>query len=113
MGFGPMTPERWQRLKALFADALGEPAGDEPRSQVPEGLDDDLASELRVLLDEHARADGFLESPADTVLWSELDRVRPYAVVREIGRGGMVTVYLASRDDCTCRRNAALKGVRR
>ena len=40
-------------------------------------------------------------------------RIGPYRVVREIGHGGMGTVYLAARDDDEFRKEVALKLVRR
>ncbi|HEV8268551.1 MAG TPA: serine/threonine protein kinase, partial [Thermoanaerobaculia bacterium] len=108
-----MTPERWQRLKVLFTEALRNPAGASASIEAACEGDAELLAEARALLDEHARADGFLESPADTIVFRDLERVGPYAVVREIGRGGMGTVYLAAREDGTFRRNVALKVVRR
>jgi serine/threonine-protein kinase len=56
------------------------------------------------LLAAHERADGPLDRPAPGALRgperpppdAPVDRVGPYRVVREIGRGGMGTVYLAS-----------------
>src|SRR5258706_2261489 len=52
-----MTPERWQKLKALFSGALAESAAAGRRPSVPFRVDEDLAAELRVRLDEHARTD--------------------------------------------------------
>jgi serine/threonine protein kinase len=39
-------------------------------------------------------------------------RVGAYLILRELGRGGMGTVYLASRDDDVVRRQVAIKIVR-
>ncbi|HEV8269255.1 MAG TPA: serine/threonine-protein kinase, partial [Thermoanaerobaculia bacterium] len=108
-----MTPERWQRLKTLFAGALAESAGEGRPPSVPEGVDPELAAELKVLLDEHARTGGFLEEPADALLFSERRHVGPYVLLKEIGRGGMGTVFLARREDGVFDRTVALKAVRR
>src|SRR5262252_4464036 len=37
------------------------------------------------------------------------DRIGPYQLVRELGRGGMGTVWLAERSDALVRRQVALK----
>ena len=72
-------------------------------------------AELQALLAAHARADGLLDRPlvaADRM--PELaagDRVGAYVLLREVGRGGMGTVYEAERDDGEYRRRVALKLV--
>ena len=38
-------------------------------------------------------------------------RIGPYRVLRELGRGGMGTVYLATRDDDAYRKEVAIKLV--
>lgn len=42
-----------------------------------------------------------------------MDRIGPYRVVKEIGRGGMGAVYLAKRDDEAFRKRVAIKLVKR
>src|SRR5258708_25216014 len=39
--------------------------------------------------------------------------IGPYRVVREIGSGGMGTVYLAARDDATFEKQVAIKLIQR
>lgn len=48
--------------------------------------------------------------PPDTLI---AERVGPYKVHHELGRGGMGTVYLATRDDDTFHRRVALKLLRK
>lgn len=41
------------------------------------------------------------------------ERLGIYRIIREIGRGGMGSVYLASRDDAEFQKEVALKIVKR
>lgn len=110
-----MTPERWERLKALFAEGLDRPGPE--RSAFVESLTGDdatLRETLASLLDaEHD--DAFLAIPAASVGEGEAapapERLGPYAVVREIGRGGMGAVYLAARADDEFEKRVAIKLV--
>jgi serine/threonine-protein kinase len=83
-----------------------------------------LRAEVEQLLGHGERGNGFLDEPAryaaPLLASAMLDsapvrggaRVGPYRVVREIGHGGMGTVYLAERDDDQFRQRVALKLVR-
>ena len=115
-----MTPERWREVKDLFDRAMERPAGeraallDQERRRDPE-----LAREAEQLVAANAAAGDFLEKPAveQIVLPAEAPRaparIGPYDVERELGHGGMGTVYLASRSQDGCRQTVALKLVRR
>ena len=115
-----MTPERWREVKDLFDRAMERPAGErgamleEERRRDPE-----LASEAEQLVAANAAAGDFLEKPAveQIVLPAESprvpERIGPYEVERELGHGGMGTVYLASRSQDGFRQTVALKLVRR
>jgi tetratricopeptide (TPR) repeat protein/tRNA A-37 threonylcarbamoyl transferase component Bud32 len=115
-----MDPDRWQRLEALFHEALDLPperreaflreAEPDPsiRRDVlrlleadadPETLDIGLAERLAELGPEPAGSPSL-----------EGREVGPYRVIRRIGEGGMGAVYLAERDDVD--RTVALKLVR-
>jgi tRNA A-37 threonylcarbamoyl transferase component Bud32 len=52
---------------------------------------------------------GLLAEPAQTPAYSPGDAVGPYWLERELGRGGMGTVWLAERLDRTLKRKVALK----
>lgn len=121
-----MTPERWQRIKAVFAAAL-ERSGEERSAFVAQTCAGDhaLEVELKDLLAAHELPGGLLQSP--TVPRSEetgatetggatvpeVGRVGPYRIVGELGHGGMGTVFLAERDDAEYRKEVALKIIRR
>jgi serine/threonine-protein kinase len=120
------VPTRWTTIGALFEAALDRPAA-ERRAWLREACDDaELRQEVRRLLAAHERASGILDAPpplrgvlpqalaegeADVLYDGE--RVGPYRILRELGRGGMGTVYLAERDDAQFTRRVALKVLRR
>jgi eukaryotic-like serine/threonine-protein kinase len=118
----PRTPpERFARLKDLFAEALERPAAERDafvRSAA--GEDAALGDELRALLESHARGEGFLEeivaegargmvAPGGGTLRG---RVGVYEILQELGSGGMGTVFLARRADSEYEARVAVKVVR-
>ena len=76
-----------------------------------------LRSELESLLAAHDRAGSFLEDPAiaaiadDVTEWSGR-RLGVYEIAREIGRGGMGVVFLATRVDQQFQKQVAIKVLR-
>ena len=105
-----MTPQSWERVKELFAEAQGLSEGD--RSALLDSANA-VTSEramAEALLQEHALASGFLESPLPVLAaeysagFDEISSVslpegtllrNRYCVRRELGRGGNGIVYLA------------------
>jgi serine/threonine protein kinase len=115
-----MTPERWERVRTVFFAALdthpdlrGALLDRECRA------DDLLRDEIVSLLDSSERAKNFLTRPAAEIAagWAGTDGVAPerlgaWQLRREIGRGGMATVYLCERADGQFEKRAAVKILR-
>jgi serine/threonine-protein kinase len=109
-----------KRVEALFEAALDRPA-EQRAAWLREACWDDpeLHDRVQRLLAAHERAEGVLEHPLDGAAAllgirsrrETLARVGPYRLVREIGRGGMGSVFLAERDDEQFRQEVAVKLV--
>jgi len=120
MTLGSVSRERWRVLEPLLDQALEL----DPSKRIGFvagacGPDAQLRAELEALLTACERADSILTEPAVITYQPLLDRENPeipelpqslggrYHIVREIGRGGMATVYLA--DDPKHGRQVAVK----
>jgi serine/threonine protein kinase len=117
-----MSSERFAKAGDLFDSALAMPP--ENRSAYLKeacGEDQLLLAEVESLLTAHQQAKGFMQSPAFKNVdltppedqLSEGQQVGAYRIVRQIGRGGMGTVYLAERADEHFKKYVAVKLVKR
>ncbi|HMS02802.1 MAG TPA: serine/threonine-protein kinase, partial [Gemmatimonadaceae bacterium] len=116
-----MSTPRWQRLDALFHEALECPASERAAFlDAACGGDAALRREVKALLDaDAAPGDPLGEVVADAA--QRLDatravdltgqRIGSFRVGREIGRGGMGAVYLGERDDGGFAQRVALKVI--
>jgi non-specific serine/threonine protein kinase/serine/threonine-protein kinase len=115
--------DRHQQIRALFESVLQqEPAQRERYLSEHDAGDAALRREVERLLAAHANAQSFLEQPL-AALMTDVDRpspppspwigrrLGPYELVREIGQGGMGTVYLGVRVDDQYRAEVAIKVV--
>lgn len=115
-----MDEQTWARVKEIFSHAVGlDEAG--RRSYLDKKCDGDadLLREVEALLRSNDEVENFIEEPAFTVPNALPHGAEPvvdkvighYRIVREIGRGGMGTVFLAKRDDGEFQHEVAIKVV--
>lgn len=111
-----VTTDRRGRVTEIFAALI-----DLPESQRPAKLDElsrgDAATraEVESWLESYAESSDFLEEPAFSI--ADLGSAHgktfgPYAIIGDIGRGGMGAVYLAERKDGEFDQRVAIKIVR-
>ena len=122
-----MNVETWQKLKPLFHAALDlAPAERAAFLAAACNGDDELRTQVEKLLASHDEPGAFLVSPAlvstggisaDARNADAEDRagqrIGPYEIIREIGHGGMGTVFLAVRADDQYRKQVAIKLINR
>jgi serine/threonine protein kinase/Flp pilus assembly protein TadD len=116
-----VTPERWQQIKIVLAGALDREDGE--RTVFLDGIcreDADLRREVESLLATERELGDFIEIPVFRIHPEEASpplaagqRIGAWRIVREVGRGGMGSVYLAERADQEFEQRVALKVVRR
>jgi serine/threonine-protein kinase len=114
-----MNPDaqRWSEIERLFHEALERPVGERSEFLARAcGRDSALRSEVQRLLAADARAgDGITRivgqgaEAAARSLATSPGQIGPYRLVRELGRGGMGTVWLAERADGGFQQSVAIK----
>ena len=116
-----MSSERWQRMEEVFQQVLERPP-DEQGGFLKEvcGEDETLQRAVASLLEADREGEAFLEKPlapspeaGPPLPLPSGGRMGPYRLLRQIGEGGMSTVFLAVRDDETFQRRVAVKILRR
>ena len=126
-GQGNIDPRRWDRLKIILVEALEQNSSAARIALVERhcGEDTDLLEEAESLLAEaeallNERTDSFEDCAqnAASTFWQEGpprsgERVGAYVIVRELGRGGMGTVFLAERADGQFEKQVAIKILNR
>ncbi|MBV9926829.1 MAG: protein kinase [Acidobacteria bacterium] len=116
------SPANWEQVKELFHQAVELPTGEreaflEARCGEDAVLRDAVAGLLRAddegpTLLEHSPL-AFVRDGLATEGGAAPRRIGPYVILRELGSGGMGTVYEATRDDEQFRQRVAVKLVRR
>jgi serine/threonine protein kinase/tetratricopeptide (TPR) repeat protein len=122
-----VDPQRWDRLKTILGEALEQNSSAARIALVGRrcGQDTDLLEEAESLL---AEAEALLVEHTDSfedcvwnaasTFWQEEpprggQRVGAYVIVRELGHGGMGTVFLAERADGQFEKQVAIKILNR
>ncbi|MEO8438966.1 MAG: serine/threonine-protein kinase [Spartobacteria bacterium] len=119
-----MRPEKGERLLEVVTSALDLQA--EERGAFLDqacGEDANLRAEAESLLGQQDYVGGFMEEPPATLTAKAFAAVEeepfvsrqfgPYRTIRQLGRGGLGTVYLAARADDAYQKEVALKLLRR
>jgi serine/threonine-protein kinase len=113
-----MTPERWQQIKALLESAIErDPLARSAFFDEACAGDPVLRSEVEALIDSHAQAGEFIESPAYAVMAESLTgsdlvpgyAIGPYEIINRLAAGGMGDIYLA--EDTRLGRKVVLKSL--
>lgn len=122
-----MTPERWAQIRDVFDSALQRPARDRAAFlRLVCSRDDELRREVESLLESHDGDSKFLETPAAQINRASFAfgrddeneyppgyQLGPYKFEKRIGRGGMGSVWLATRFDSEYKKHVAIKLVNR
>lgn len=116
-----MTPDRWRQVKETLADALERSDTHDRASFLVAACGDDTAlrQEVESLLDqppdefENCAQAGGLADAGHVAAANAGRRAGAYEMVRELGRGGMGTVWLARRADQQFEKLVAIKLLKR
>ncbi len=111
-----MTDAFWEQVRALFHEAAERDTA--ARAELLADVDPRVRAEVESLLSAHDESTPFLEES----VWQLIDAqqgqrlagslIGPYRIVRQLGRGGMGTVFLATRQDEEFEQRVAIKLVR-
>lgn len=105
-----MTQALWKQVEAIFTNALDLPE-DKRGAWVAAATEGrpELRAQVQSLLEAHARAGQFLDTPLPAGLAAWIGRrLGPYRILEQIGRGGMGAVFRAERED-QFRKQVAIK----
>ena len=115
-----MSTERWHQIEDVFHAALDRAPADR-EAFVAGACDGDarLKEEVERLLHAHEDASSFVAQAAVDVarvaatVPADRQHIGAYRIVRELGRGGMGTVYLGKRADAQFQMRVAIKVIKR
>jgi len=121
------TWRRWEEIDPLFAAALDLPEAERATFVARScGADRELRDAVMALITAEAESAGLFDRPDSATAGAALrelaavvpgepapDAIGPYRLLRQVGRGGMGTVYLAERADADFEQRVAVKLLRR
>lgn len=106
-----MDSKEWEEIQNYFHQCIELPLSEQ--DSIIDKLQNkkpSIAKEVKKLLNAHHASGAFLEEEVlDESFISPGDRLGPWEIIREIGQGGMSTVFLASRADGQFDRQVAIK----
>jgi tRNA A-37 threonylcarbamoyl transferase component Bud32 len=105
-----MNSVNWERIEALFHECLAR--GESQAVLAAEAPDIQAAVQRLLAADGGADRLAKVVQNAAALVTQPSDTVGAYRLVREVGRGGMGSVYLAVRADAAFERRVAVKFVR-
>ena len=108
----PLDATRWKLAEELFHQLLATPPEQRERELLP--LDAELRGEVVALIDgfEASEAHRVNASAKSTESPAAVQSIGPYTVIKQLGEGGMGTVYLAERADAQYHKQVAIKLIR-
>ncbi len=104
-----MASNRWQEIEELFQAAVTLAEEARPELLDARAGDPEVRREVEKLLAAHEQATEFLETPVDSWIGR---RLGAYEILKELGQGGMSTVYLARRVDREFQNLVAIKRLK-
>ena len=109
--------DNWERINSLFDRAADLPAGQRgPFLDAETGGDVAVRAQVERLLQEvegaSDRISAIVNSAREVGQTEEIQGIGPYRMLREIGRGGMGSVWLAERADGEFQQKVAIKRVK-
>ncbi|PYK09026.1 MAG: hypothetical protein DME65_13055 [Verrucomicrobia bacterium] len=114
------NPARWQRLKRILADVLEQTSPEERTAALEQSCAGDTAllhEAQELLAHDTSIFEEFAAIAATRLRADQHDRIGErmgaYAIVEELGRGGMGAVYLAERADGQFEKRVAIKVLKR
>src|SRR5882724_7994972 len=116
---GLMSPERFREIRKLFETVLERDRDTRAAFLAAASAGDTvLYEEVQKLLIAHDHVDAYMVPPVlvppNAMEYPRLEgrRIGPYEILREIGHGGMGSVYFAVRSDDIYRKHVAFKVLR-
>ena len=114
-----MSTDRWERLQEIFHSALELPQEEQPAYVARAcGSDLELRDEILALLSAESAPATLLDTPLNELVPFDDESLEgrelgAYRLIRQIGSGGMGSVFLAERADGSFERQVALKVVKK